>query len=527
MQRKLTQVGIVALLFVLWTHSAQADVKLPALFSNGMVLQSGNTTPIWGTADPGEKVTVFWDLPDQPNVPAAKSVEADTKGQWKVTLTKNLEPGGPYGLVVSGKNHIDIIVYVGEVWICSGQSNMEMRLQSTTNAKETIQKSKNPRIRLFSVAHATADQPLTEVKGKWDECSPDNVKSFSAVAYYFGRDLQKALKVPVGLIHTSWGGTRAEAWTRHEILDSHAEWKGEFPAYERAKAEFPKAVEKYKADQAKRQEEAKSKPEGKSSSPNPRPPSDPSKNPNSPSVLYNAMIAPLIPYGIKGAIWYQGESNAGQAFLYRKLFPVMIQNWREDWKRGDFTFLFVQLAPHQAIVKEPQESAWAELREAQLKTSQNLPHTGMAVITDVGDPKDIHPRDKEPVGARLALAARALAYGENIEYSGPTYDSMEVTNNTAVLRFKHVGKGLDARGGSLTGFTIAGEDHKFHNAQAEIKENKVFVSCPEVAHPVAVRYGWANCPVVNLWNKDGLPASPFRTDDFPMVTGPKVTSKPN
>jgi sialate O-acetylesterase len=233
------------------------------------------------------------------------------------------------------------------------------------------------------------------------------------------------------------------------------------------------------------------------------------------------MIAPLLPYGIKGAIWYQGESNAGAAYLYRKLFPLMIKNWRDDRKRGDFPFLFVQLAPWQGVVPEPQESAWAELREAQLLTALNLPRTAMAVITDVGDPKDIHPRNKEPVGGRLALAARALAYGEQIEFSGPVYDSMEVVNNTAVLRFKHAGQGLEARGGPLKGFTIASEDRRFYNAEAEIKDGKVIVWSEKVEKPVAVRYGWANCPVVNLWNKDGLPASPFRTDDFPMVTKPR------
>src|SRR5205823_3234492 len=270
-----------------------------------------------------------------------------------------LVPGGPFTLIVSGKNTITIQdVYVGEVWICSGQSNMEWPVRLTIGADEAIKSSKNPQIRLFTVPKTTSDQPLHEVKGKWQECNADTVKNFSAVAYYFGRDLQKALKVPVGLIHTSWGGTRAEAWTRREVLESYPEWQNEFPVYEKAKAEYPKALEKFKAEQAERKEAA-AKEEGKKSTNPPRPPFDPAKNPNSPSVLYNAMIAPLIPYGIKGAIWYQGESNAGAAYAYRKLFPVMIQNWRNDWKRGDFPFLFVQLAPWQAIVKEPQESAWA------------------------------------------------------------------------------------------------------------------------------------------------------------------------
>jgi sialate O-acetylesterase len=247
----------------------------------------------------------------------------------------------------------------------------------------------------------------------------------------------------------------------------------------------------------------------------------PQKNPNWPTALYNGMIAPLIPYGIRGVIWYQGESNAGRAYEYRTLFPTMIKNWRADWKQGDFPFLFVQLAPWMPIVKEPQESAWAELREAQLLTSIYLPKTAMAVITDAGDPDDIHPRKKEPAGARLALAARALAYKEKIEYSGPVFHGMKVADGKVVLSFKHVGDGLSSGGDKLTGFTICGKDRKWVNARAEIHNNKVLVWSPKVPEPVAVRYGWANCPVCNLQNKERIPASPFRTDDFPILTGPK------
>ncbi len=232
------------------------------------------------------------------------------------------------------------------------------------------------------------------------------------------------------------------------------------------------------------------------------------------------MIAPLIPYAIKGAIWYQGESNAGQAYRYRTLFPTMIQNWRDDWKEGDFTFLFVQLAPWTAR-GDKSDSTWAELREAQLRTTQNLKNTGMAVITDVGDAVDIHPKKKEPVGARLARAALALAYGKKIEYAGPVYDSMKIEGDKAVLSFTHLGKGLEMKGETLQGFTVAGTDQVFHPATAEIKGDKVVVRSDKVGNPVAVRYGWSNNPTVNLWNKDGLPATPFRTDDFPMVTRPK------
>jgi sialate O-acetylesterase len=447
-----------------------------------MVLQQGMKCPIWGTADPGEMVS--FTLERRGEGTGSSPVPTNQEGRWRIDLPA-MKAGGPYTLTLKGKNTVTVKdVYVGEVWVCSGQSNMEWPLHATADADQTINNAHDPQLRLFTVKRATADKPLTDVTGKWSECDPESVKNFSAVAYYFGRDLRKALGVPVGLIHTSWGGTRAEAWTSRKVLESHEEWKGEFK----------------------------------------NPPK--SGNPNAPSALYNAMIAPLIPYAIKGAIWYQGESNAGKAYQYRKLFPTMIQNWRDDWKQGDFPFLFVQLAPFMEIKKEPQESAWAELREAQLLTTRALKNTGMAVITDVGDPRDIHPKKKEPVGARLALAALALAYGRNVEYSGPVFDKMTVEDGKAVLHFKHVGKGLEARGGALEGFTVAGEDRKFHNARAEIKGDTVVVWSDEVKQPVAVRYGWANCPVVNLWNKDGLPASPFRTDDFPMVTGPKPAKNP-
>ena len=254
---------------------------------------------------------------------------------------------------------------------------------------------------------------------------------------------------------------------------------------------------------------------GANNQPTDRPPSAPSWRP---TELYNGMIAPLVPYALKGALWYQGESNAGRAEQYRSLFPDMIRNWRKDWGEGDFTFLTVQLAPFQAVKELPAESAWAELREAQLLSTKVLPNAGLAVITDVGDPKDIHPTRKRPVGERLALAARGIAYGEKIVYSGPVYQAMEVRGNKIVLSFDHVGAGLEAREGALKGFAICGEDHKFVWADAAIEGDKVLVGSASVANPVAVRYGWADCPVVNLWNKDGLPATPFRTDDFPLTT---------
>jgi sialate O-acetylesterase len=482
--RKFLTTALVAALVCLSGQAARADVKAHALFTDGMVLQhqedASKGVPVWGTGDAGEDVKVELAETGKGSTAVGK---VDKDGKWMVKLPTP-KAGGPFTMTIKGKNELTIKdVYVGEVWICSGQSNMEWPLSATTNAKEVIENSKNPKIRLFTVVHKISAEPVTEVSGKWSECNPDTVKSFSAVGYYFGRDLAKALGKPIGLINSSWGGTVAEAWTTKAALEADDDLKGLLP-----KGEI-----------------------------------DP-KKPNQGTVLFNGMIAPLAPYGIKGAIWYQGESNAGRAHQYRTLFPTMIKSWRTTWKQDDFPFLFVQLAPFDPNKEKKdgtEESNWAELREAQLFTSLKLKNTAMAVITDVGEAKDIHPKMKEPVGARLALAARALAYGEKVVYQGPTFDTMAVEGNKIVLNFKHVGKGLECKGESLQGFTIAGEDKKFYLAKAELKGDQIVVTCDKVAKPIAVRYGWADCPVVNLWSKDGLPATPFRTDDFPIQSGPK------
>jgi len=326
-----------------------------------MVLQQGMKCPISGTADPGEQVSVDFEVKKFLGAAGSGStVSADKDGKWKVSLKIVPEmAGGPYTLTIKGKNTITLKdVYVGEVWICSGQSNMEWPLRLTQHAEETIKNAKNAKIRLFTVPHNTPDKPVHSFKGdpKWVECNPDTVKSFSAVAYFFGRDLQKSRNVPIGLIHTSWGGTRAEAWTSRPVLESHDEWKDEPARFAKAVADYPKALEKYKADLEKHKEAVKkAKGEGKQPPPAPKAPNKP-RSQDAPAALYNGMIAPLIPYAIKGAIWYQGESNAGKAYAYRKLFSTMIQNWRDDWKQGDFPFLFVQLAPFMQIVTEPQEA---------------------------------------------------------------------------------------------------------------------------------------------------------------------------
>ncbi len=490
-------------LLSLTESAARAEVRLPALFSDNAVLQQGLPLPVWGWADEGEQVTVRFR--DQTVTTMARD------GKWMVRLAAVSAGGGPDTLTVTGQNTLTVKnVLIGEVWLCSGQSNMEFPLGRSFESGADVTNSVNPNIRLFHVPKLKAEGPVTDVKATWREAGPDSVRNFSAVGYYFGRDLEKARHVPVGMIESDWGGSPAEVWMKRTVLEAN-------PRY------ITEILEKYLED-VKRYHEAhaafeKSSAENKAAGkPVGRVPNPPAWRP---TELYNGMIAPLIPYALKGALWYQGEANAGRAEQYRTLFADMIRNWRTDWAQGDFTFLTVQLAPFNPIKPDPAESTWAELREAQLLSTKVLPNAGMAVITDVGDPKDIHPTRKQPVGARLALAARGIAYGENIVYSGPVYKSMEVRDHQIALHFDHVGAGLEAREGALKGFAICGEDHKFVWADAIISGNEILVSHATVEKPVAVRYGWADCPVVNLWNKDGLPATPFRTDDFPMITAPK------
>ncbi len=485
--------ALLALCSLLAAAPLRADVKPHALCSDGMVLQQRMKVNIWGTADKGEKVSVTFRS-------KTASATADDQGRWLVTLSSG-NAGGPFPMTIAGNNQLVYKnVLVGEVWVCSGQSNMEQSINGSDKSDQEFAKGlpHNPMFRTFNVKKSPQTTPIDDTAGDWTDAKPETVGGFTAVGYFFGRDLNETLKVPVGLIHTSWGGTRAEAWTSRTALDSSSRFRGDVIG------------DKVHA--------------------------------NSPAALYNGMIHPLLNYRIQGAIWYQGESNAGAAYAYRELFPLMIQNWRTDWKEGDFPFFFVQLAPFMAVQKEPRDSAWAELREAQLLTLK-LPNTGMAVITDCGHERDIHPTPKRPIGERLARIARAKTYGEKIEYSGPVFQSMKVEGNKAVLTFDHA-SGLHARelvptdgrkskDGSegfawrvkegstkaeLIGFAVAGDDKKFQNAKAEIAGETVIVTCDAVPNIVAVRYGWADHPLCNLYNRDGLPASPFRTDDFPGVT---------
>lgn len=462
--------GFVAVLAL----PAWADVKLPAVIGDHMVLQQEMNVPIWGTAEVGEEVTVSIDG-------QKKTARAGADGKWIVRLEPLKAGDKALEMTVAGKNSITVSdILVGEVWLCSGQSNMEMSVRSSRAADKEIAEAKFPQMRLFQVKKKAAVEPEKDVEAQWVACSPETVPNFSAAAYFFGRDLLKELKVPVGLVHSSWGGTPAEAWTDLAVLKAEPDFKAIVDRYEATAADKPTHFQR-------------------------------------PTVLYNGMIVPLAPFAIRGAIWYQGEGNAGRAYQYRKLLPAMIKNWRDLWGQGDFAFLIVSLANFQASQDQPAESAWAELREAQAMTAAQ-PHNGLAVIIDAGDALDIHPKDKQTVGHRLALQAFKVAYGQDVAASGPMYDSMQVDGSKARLKFRNVDGGLVAKHGVPVGFQVAGEDRKWHWAHAEIDGDSVIVWSAQVAKPVAVRYAWADNPMCNLYNGADLPAVPFRTDDWPGAT---------
>jgi sialate O-acetylesterase len=436
-----------------------------------------------------------------------------------VKIDTTTSGGGPFEMTVSNGNPITVKnVLIGEVWVCSGQSNMEFTVKQVKNAAEEIAEANNyPQIRQFLVGRKVVYTPMDKCIGKWVVCSSQTAGNFTAVGYFFGRELHKQLNAPVGLINSSWGGTPAESWMSREYLERDPNFKPILKKFDATAADINNIKAKYKeAMQKYNAVVPQLKAEGKTLPPRPEEPIGPG-HPYSPTGLYNGMIVPIMPYGIRGAIWYQGESNAGRAYQYRTLFPAMIKNWRDVWGQGDFAFLFVQLANFMQARPEPGQSEWAELREAQLMTLSK-PSTGMAVIIDIGEANDIHPKNKQDVGKRLALWALAKTYGKNMVYSGPIYKSMKVEGNKIVLSFDNIGGGLVAKGDTLKGFAIAGSDKKFVWADAKIEGDTVVVSSDNVATPAAVRYAWADNPVCSLYNKEGLPATPFRTDKWPGVT---------
>jgi sialate O-acetylesterase len=495
---------LVLLVFAPYSIAAE-KLTLGSLFTDHAVLQRDMVVPVWGWAEPNAKIIVQF-------AGQEKTANADKYGAWSVkldplatsakgqTLTVKADPGETI-------ERQDILV--GEVWICSGQSNMGFALRGSVLGPEAIAAAGDPQLRLFNAQARAVDEPQTTIGGTWAVDAPKSAETVSAVAYFFGKDLRKSLGVPVGLIKSAVGGTVAEAWTPKAELETNPKLSYLFAQQQQRIAEHPQALEAYKKNEPALLERwekavAKAKAEGKPQPRKPQPPTDPTKNNNRPTGLYNGSIAPLVPYAMRGVIWYQGESNSGRGKEYQTLFPAMIGAWRKAWGQGDVPFLFVQITPHNGMSPE--------VREAQRLTLQTTPNTAMAVTTDVGDATDIHPRQKQPVGARLALAARALAYGDKVEYSGPEYDTLAVKGNKAIVTFKHVGGGLVAKDGDLKGFEIAGDDGKFVAAKAVIEEDTVVVTSDQVSQPVQVRYGWTNTPDVNLWNKAGLPASPFQSD---------------
>lgn len=637
-----------------------AKPVLPAVFSDNMVLQQQTLVPIWGEASKGKKVSITssWDG-------KTKTVTADTDGNWKTEL-QTPTAGGPYTITISDGQEFKLSeVMIGEVWICSGQSNMEMPIKGwgkIENFQQEIDNANHPNIRLYQVKKVVSPTPLTmgeNTMGGWKNCSPQTVEDFSAVAYFFARELSQKLNIPVGVIDVTWGGTPAESWTSAGTLKQMSEFGDKIALTQMAEKNLPEAMNVYNKMMTDWETEVRRKDQGykdgqamwadadydasswgKIQIPgyveeqvdpgfegfiwlrrevdlsedwlkrdlkielnlidddditffngreightygigterhyvvpkallkkgknvltirlgdtggNSGIPGDPSKlyatngkqkialagewqqriglrNKNEvpqqplsfqtcqfyPTVLFNGMLRPLIPFAMKGVIWYQGESNADRAYQYRDLFPLMIRDWRNQWNK-DFPFYFVQLANFTQRADKPVESAWAELREAQTKTL-DLENTGMAVTIDIGDAKDIHPKNKQEVGRRLSLIALNKAYNKSNNYSGPIYNKMCVRGNKIEISFNHAKGGLVAEGGELKGFTIAGIDHKFYPAKAKIVNDKVIVSSEEVPYPIAVRYGWANNPECTLYNQTRLPASPFRTDDWPGIT---------
>ncbi|MGA2739449.1 MAG: sialate O-acetylesterase [Bryobacteraceae bacterium] len=492
----------LAVLLVWHPRVGQSEVKLPGILSSHMVLQRDRPIHVWGWAAPGEKVSVALHG-------VSRDVVANGLGNWSVFLPPEAA-GGPYPLTVTGSNRIVLDdVLIGDVWFASGQSNMEMPLKGFPGAPlkdsaEEIAHAGQAQMRLLHIPNKAADFPLRDSPASWTVCSPETAATFSAVAYFFGRELATREHVPIGLIDSTWGGTVAEAWISLEGIAAEA---GLMPVFA-SRAHMMKAqAEAAEVLAQERREDLAARQAGHAP-----PHHDWRPDPASwaPAALFNGMVAPAVDYAIKGAIWYQGESNsrAGFAPMYGKVFPALIADWRAQWHEGDFPFLFVQISSFGSGADE----GWPTIREAQRRTL-SVANTAMAVTIDVGNRDNVHPADKQTVGARLALAARALAYGENVEYSGPLFRQATPEGEGMRVWFDHTADGLVAKGGDVQGFEIAGDSGRFVSASARIEGKTVVVGGAGVGEAKYVRYGWANSPVVNLYNSAGLPASPFTSED--------------
>jgi sialate O-acetylesterase len=501
----------------LFSTSLFAEVRLPDVLGDSMVLQQNRKVPIWGTAEAGETVVVTFQK-------QKLTVVAGPGGQWRVDLKPLKADFTPNILTVEGKNRIELKdILIGEVWLVSGQSNMQWTLFQSIDGAAEVAKADHPNIRLFNASREVAFKKKTGRLGEWAACTPASVKEFSGAGYYFGVELERELKVPIGLINSSYGGSQAEAWTPVEYLKAHPDlkatvertkiWDEERP---RVKVEYAEALKKW------REESDKQKAAGVRPSPSPGVP-DALRDYRVAASIYDGMIAPLMPFAIRGAAWYQGESNEARAEQYNILLPVMIRGWRERWGQGDFPFAVVQLPNYRAVKAEPEEAPWSFIREAQRRTALNTPNTGLIVTIDIGEAGDIHPKNKLDVGHRMAVWALKDVYGRNLA-DAPKFKKAEIRGSKIVLTFDDVGNGLKIKDGEkLDEMAIAGADKKFVWAEAKIVgKNRIEVWSPNVLRPAAVRYAFNSNPKhPNLTNDSGLPASPFRTDEWVDPTSGK------
>ena len=505
---------IFVFLFCISTIVLHAEVKVANVFGSHMVLQRHQQNPIWGTANVEEKITVS--IAGQLH----KTV-ANRKGEWRIQLDA-MKAGGPYKMIVEGENKIvfeDILI--GEVWICTGQSNMQWSVENSNHAELEMLSANYPKIRLMSIPLVGVSEPQTDIKEtNWVACSSETIPKFSAAGYFFGRRLHQILDVPIGLINASWGASSLESWIPRDAIEKKYKHKEFLEDWDWRINQFTDQMLIDYTKEYKAWEKA-GKPGQKM-----RPPRDIRIGQNRPANAYNGVIHPIIGYGIKGSIWCQGESNLGRGDQYSDLFPIMINSWRERWKQGDFPFYWIQIASMKEPDIEPTESSWAELREGMSKTL-SLPNTGEVISMDVGEGNDIHYRNKQEMGNRLARLALDDTYNFKIEGRSPRYKSMEIQGNKITIQFDNIDQGLYAFSSSIVkGFSIAGENQKFVWADAKIiGKNKVEVSSVGIKNPVAVRYAWSNKPVSNLIDRNGLPVACFRTDKWPIPSEGKVLAQ--
>jgi sialate O-acetylesterase len=509
---------LLAFVLLALASAAPAAEKLPAIFSDHAVLQRQAKVPVWGWADPSEEITVS--VAGQ-----TQTTKAGADGKWKVQF-ENLTGAGPQTLTVKGASNTltaqDILI--GEVWLGSGQSNMAFTVNRANDFEKEKAAATTPEIRVFTEKSNAAATPQEQCSGSWAVCSPDTVGTFSATAFFFGREIYKELKVPVGLINSSVGGTPIESWIDAHAQEATPELKGfaEAQAKTDASVNMDALKAKYEKDLAAWNEKvAAAKAEGKK--PEGRAPKDPTvvrQRKGNIGGLFNGKIAPLIPYAIRGALWYQGEANAApaKAPFYQYQLPLLVKDWRARWGY-EFPFAWVQLPNY------TRGDGWCQVREAELKTLA-LPKTGMAITLDIGMPNNIHPTNKQGVGKRLAMWALGSVYGKDVATSGPLPAGHEIKDSTVIVKFTHTDGGLVAKDGALKGFVLAGEDKQWHDAQAKIEGDEVIVTCADVPHPVACRYAWKDNPDCNLYNGAGLPATQFRTDDWPPPAEAPVAKKP-